>query len=67
MLCASNYNGACGEDSGGPLIIKNPSYGGRYVLAGIVSGGIGCGLVNGLDVYTDVLAHIDWIKRYCKL
>ena len=65
MICATDYNGACEGDSGGPLVVKNGEYGGRYVLAGIVSWGIGCGDVTKLGVYTNVLSHLEWIKNTC--
>ena len=65
MMCATGYNGACEGNSGGPLVVKNRQYGDRYVLAGIVSWGIGCGEANQLGVYTSVLTHADWVKTAC--
>ena len=65
MMCATDYNGACEGDSGGPLVVQNRQYGDRYVLAGIVSWGIGCGKAKKLGVYTSVLSHLDWIKNTC--
>ncbi|XP_062523950.1 CUB and sushi domain-containing protein 3-like [Corticium candelabrum] len=65
MLCATDYNGACEGDSGGPLVVKNRKFGGRYVLAGVVSWGIGCGEKTKFGVYTDVISHLDWIKSTC--
>ena len=65
MMCATDYNGACEGDSGGPLVIKNKEYGHRFVLAGIVSWGKGCGQAKGLGVYTKVLTHVNWIKQMC--
>jgi hypothetical protein len=67
MMCATDYNGACEGDSGGPLVVQNPQYDNRYVLAGIVSWGIGCGRTEKLGVYTSVLSHLDWIKDSCGL
>ena len=65
MMCGTDYNGTCKRDSGGPLIIKNKDYGRRFVLAGIVSWGDGCGQVTGMGVYTTVLTHVNWIKKMC--
>ena len=67
MLCATDSNGACRVDSGGPLVVKNRQYGGRYVLAGIMSWGMGCGKRNTPGVYTstNVLSHLEWIKNTC--
>ena len=65
MMFATDNNGACEGDSGGPLVVKNVKYGGRYVLAGIVSWGIGCGEADKLGVYTSVLSHLKWIKNTC--
>ena len=42
-MCATDYNGACEGDSGETLVVKNRKFRGRYVLAGVVSWGIGCG------------------------
>ena len=65
MMCATDYNGACRGDSGGPLVVQNRQYGDRYVLAGIVSWGTGCGKANKLGVYTSLLSHVDWVKNTC--
>ncbi|XP_062523686.1 sushi, von Willebrand factor type A, EGF and pentraxin domain-containing protein 1-like [Corticium candelabrum] len=65
MLCATDYNGACEGDSGGPLVVKNRKFKGRYVLAGVVSWGIGCGDKTKFGVYTNVISHLDWIKSTC--
>ena len=65
MVCATDSNGACRGDSGGPLVVKNRLYGGRYVLAGIVSWGIDCGKGKTPGVYTNVLSHMKWIKNTC--
>ncbi|XP_024081398.1 uncharacterized protein LOC112126119 isoform X2 [Cimex lectularius] len=63
VLCGGVESGAqdgCHGDSGGPLIrmLNN-----RYVLQGISSTGIGCGLENTPGVYTDVSAHRKWIDQ----
>jgi len=69
FLCAggSSEGGedACEGDGGGPLVCRQDD---RYVLAGIVAWGIGCGKPNVPGVYaavTDVLCWIDWVTK-CK-
>lgn len=46
-------------DSGGPLVIKQD---GRYVVVGVVSGGIGCALPRNPGFYTRVNNFVDWIS-----
>ena len=61
-LCAGFESGgkdSCLEDSGGPLMIKQN---GRFVIVGIVSAGIGCGLPRTPGIYTRVSSYIHWIK-----
>ena len=61
-LCAGFESGgkdSCLEDSGGPLMIKQN---GRFVIVGIVSAGIGCGLAKTPGIYTRVSSYIHWIK-----
>ena len=65
MLCATDYNVACEGDSGEPLVVKSRKFGGRNVLAEVVSLGIGCGDEIKLGVYTDVISHLDSIKSTC--
>ena len=65
---------ACQGDSGGPLIVQmnvkplsgfgRENFGSkkdRYVLAGIVAGGRGCGRPNTPGVYVDPQKHLSWI------
>ncbi|XP_040581572.1 CLIP domain-containing serine protease C9 [Lepeophtheirus salmonis] len=52
------YSGPCEGDSGGPLYVKNDEI---QSLAGIVSGGLGCGL-NIPKWYTRISSYIPWIK-----
>ncbi|GAB0093134.1 hypothetical protein DMENIID0001_082030 [Sergentomyia squamirostris] len=63
-LCASsNISDTCQGDSGGPL---QTFIEGRYVLSGVVSFGLGCADATSPGIYTNVIDHIDWIKRNIK-
>lgn len=71
MFCAGYAEGgrdACRGDSGGPLAIKNSPTGKkrdrRWVLAGVVSWGIGCGIPGKYGVYTRVSAFSRWINDH---
>ncbi|CAF2345553.1 unnamed protein product [Rotaria sp. Silwood2] len=60
QVCSGgNSTGACQGDSGGPFIVADPARGGRYVLVGLTSWGIGCG--DG-GVYTRVSAYKSWVE-----
>ncbi|RZB39453.1 serine protease 42, partial [Asbolus verrucosus] len=63
FLCAGGEEGkdTCKGDGGGPLICLGENY--NYVQTGIVSWGIGCGVVNQPGLYTDVVQFRDWIKQ----
>ena len=71
MFCAGHFNGtggdACDGDSGGPLAIDNSltarAKHHRWVLAGIVSWGDGCGEVGKYGVYTRVSNFVSWINN----
>ncbi|XP_047470524.1 uncharacterized protein LOC125026265 [Penaeus chinensis] len=65
-LCAGDPKGgkdACQGDSGGPVVYLDRAK--RYVLAGVVSRGYGCGLQEFPGLYVDVRlgTYLAWIKN----
>ncbi|MPC40559.1 Clotting factor B [Portunus trituberculatus] len=65
-LCAGDPNGgrdACQGDSGGPLVTQDAQ--GRFVLAGIVSRGYGCGHKDYPGLYVNIRhkPYLTWIKE----
>ena len=67
MFCAGHYNGtlgdACQGDSGGPLAIENSRDDvQRWVFAGVISWGDGCGRIGKYGVYTRVTVFARWIN-----
>jgi secreted trypsin-like serine protease len=65
MLCAGFDEGgkdSCYGDSGGPLVVFDESSD-RWLQAGIVSFGAGCGLPGWPGVYTRVSTYRDWIQE----
>lgn len=65
-LCAGDRDGgrdSCQGDSGGPLVSKDAS--GRFVLAGIVSRGYGCGHEDYPGLYANLRhpPYLAWIKK----
>nr|XP_045599361.1 venom protease-like [Procambarus clarkii] len=65
-VCAGDLNGgrdSCQGDSGGPIVARNKDN--FYVLAGIVSRGVGCGQKDfpGLYVNVRLPAYLAWIKK----
>lgn len=71
MFCAGYFNGthgdACQGDSGGPLAIENSLSldvaNERWVLAGVISWGRGCGGMGTYGVYTRVSMFVRWINN----
>ncbi|XP_063157919.1 prostasin-like [Candoia aspera] len=65
MICAGNLEeekDSCQGDSGGPLVCKCDGSE-NWLLTGIVSWGLGCGLPNFPGVYTSVSYYADWIQQ----
>lgn len=62
MICAGGEQGkdACKGDGGGPLACQGRD--GRYLLAGLVSWGIGCGNPGVPGVYVNIPYYLDWIS-----
>ena len=62
VLCAGMPTGgqdSCQGDSGGPLLVQLPNR--RWVVIGIVSWGVKCGIDNRPGVYTRVDKYLQWI------
>uniref|UniRef100_A0A182NCA8 Phenoloxidase-activating factor 2 n=1 Tax=Anopheles dirus TaxID=7168 RepID=A0A182NCA8_9DIPT len=64
FMCAGGEHNidTCKGDGGSPLACETES--GSYVLAGIVSWGIGCGGVNFPGVYVEVSKYLQWINQH---
>ncbi|GLV44678.1 Notopleural [Carabus blaptoides fortunei] len=64
FICAGWKHGgfdSCEGDSGGPMVIQRPDK--RFLLAGIISWGIGCAEPNQPGVYTRISEFRDWINQ----
>ncbi|GFU25105.1 serine proteinase stubble [Nephila pilipes] len=64
FICAGYPNGgkdSCEGDSGGPMVLQEED--GRWVLAGVISWGIGCALPNQPGVYTRITKFAEWINQ----
>ena len=61
MMCTdSGEQDACQGDSGGPLIVRDDNSPDEDILVGVVSWGIGCGVMPG--VFSRVSFGYDWIR-----
>ncbi|CAF0917143.1 unnamed protein product [Brachionus calyciflorus] len=65
QICAGDYNGgidSCQGDSGGSLVTSDEINGkNRFINAGIVSFGYGCGRPKAPGIYTRTNYFLDWI------
>lgn len=65
FICAGWRKGgfdSCEGDSGGPLVIQRPRDK-RWILAGVISWGIGCAEPNQPGVYTRISQFREWINQ----
>ncbi|KZS21782.1 putative Transmembrane protease serine 11E [Daphnia magna] len=63
FICAGYADGkrdSCEGDSGGPMVIQEEQ---SWVLAGVISWGIGCAEANQPGVYTRISEFRDWIDK----
>jgi len=70
MICAGKIEGgvdACKGDSGGPLVCKEHPDSEKYLLAGVISWGLGCGKAYTPGVFTSVVHYLDWIEEKMNL
>jgi len=70
MVCAGKVEGgvdACKGDSGGPLVCKEHPQSETYMLAGVISWGLGCGKAYTPGVFTSVVHYLDWIEEKMEL
>ncbi|CAB0032321.1 unnamed protein product [Trichogramma brassicae] len=65
FMCAGGVGGldTCTGDGGSPLVCPSKQNPARYVQAGIVAWGIGCGQANVPGVYADVAKSRQWIDQ----
>ncbi|GJQ86787.1 hypothetical protein Trydic_g5580 [Trypoxylus dichotomus] len=64
FICAGWRRGgfdSCEGDSGGPMVIQRADK--RFLLAGVISWGIGCAEPNQPGVYTRISEFRDWINQ----
>ncbi|KAF6206606.1 hypothetical protein GE061_017842 [Apolygus lucorum] len=64
FICAGWKKGgfdSCEGDSGGPMVIQRPDR--RWLLAGVISWGIGCAEPNQPGVYTRISQFRHWINQ----
>ncbi|XP_076766031.1 serine protease notopleural [Xylocopa sonorina] len=65
FICAGWRNGgfdSCEGDSGGPMVIQR-ARDKRWILAGVISWGIGCAVPNQPGVYTRISEFREWINQ----
>ncbi|XP_031835956.2 serine protease notopleural [Nomia melanderi] len=65
FICAGWKNGgfdSCEGDSGGPMVIQR-ARDKRWILAGVISWGIGCAVPNQPGVYTRISEFREWINQ----
>ncbi|CAG9810820.1 unnamed protein product [Chironomus riparius] len=64
FVCAGGEEGldACNNDGGSPLVCKRPDSD-SYILAGLVSWGLDCGLKDVPGAYTNIFNLLKWIKH----
>ncbi|XP_012350348.1 serine proteinase stubble [Apis florea] len=65
FICAGWKNGgfdSCEGDSGGPMVIRR-ARDKRWILAGVISWGIGCAVPNQPGVYTRISEFREWINQ----
>ncbi|XP_076648379.1 serine protease notopleural [Halictus rubicundus] len=68
FICAGWRNGgfdSCEGDSGGPMVIQR-ARDKRWILAGVISWGIGCAVPNQPGVYTRISEFREWINQILK-
>ncbi|XP_013912145.1 PREDICTED: serine protease 27-like [Thamnophis sirtalis] len=66
MICAGSFEGgkdSCQGDSGGPMVCQCDGNE-NWLLTGIVSWGLGCGIAGVPGVYTSVAHYADWIRHH---
>ncbi|MEK6627180.1 MAG: trypsin-like serine protease [Bdellovibrionota bacterium] len=61
LLLKEDGKGSCNGDSGGPAFVSSPN--GKLIQVGINSRGNDKDTCIGEGVFTNVAAHLDWIKR----
>lgn len=71
QICAGGESGkdSCQGDSGGPLMnefSESLDAKPRWYQEGIVSWGVGCGIIGYPAIYTRVSSYMDWIRETLK-